>query len=439
MESGQRVILFLNRRPRPSDFIEPEAPKSPFALVPSGVYLIDEYQHVHEYDQRESTADPYTAEGYSFWRKSAPSRDQDLALPSLEDVTSRIAASLKPIEPLRPLLEKVAARDDAPALMNFLDARSRSGNVCGLDAIVDRLTDQLRSLKDPAIALASYSILRDLNTFRLFVKPNPGANIPGDTGVHYLVRTLADSSETLALRTAAAEILLDLSRYWTESQTEPSGPNPAFNNWLRGSVDEIRPTAQAIFDDESQDELLRSLCLGLMPLDQAASIADVRRVYARTQSEQLRFAIEEAFLNRDDVFYQDLNPSGGPIVSIVAAARTNDCIKSTEDHVVFVEKHHLRTDLHDPSTALGIPRFVLTNLQTGQRFLPKINQLLGWRTMQQGEMRFEFNRPLDLPAGDCTITPEYTRNGEVISAGHPLRIVISDTPTGKKLSLKQQN
>src|SRR3954454_11381999 len=94
MEDGQRVILFLDRRPRRPDFLDPEASKSPFAVLPSGVYLIDPYQHVHEYVQMMNPG-PYVAEGYGFLDKSVPTKERDLALPTLGDVISRIAASLK--------------------------------------------------------------------------------------------------------------------------------------------------------------------------------------------------------------------------------------------------------------------------------------------------------------------------------------------------------
>lgn len=48
LDDGQKVILFLDRRPRQYDFFHQDAAKSPFAVPPSGVYLIDEYGHVHQ-------------------------------------------------------------------------------------------------------------------------------------------------------------------------------------------------------------------------------------------------------------------------------------------------------------------------------------------------------------------------------------------------------
>src|SRR5580698_6434340 len=89
MDDGQRVILFLDRRPRQANFLYPEASKSPFGVPPSGVYLIDAYEHVHEYHQN-SNPGPYEAQGYSYmFGRSVPTKEQDLALPTLKDNKAR--------------------------------------------------------------------------------------------------------------------------------------------------------------------------------------------------------------------------------------------------------------------------------------------------------------------------------------------------------------
>jgi len=70
LNDGQKVILFLDRRARQYDFFHQDAAKSPFAVPPSGVYLIDEYGHVHEYFQQNNPG-PYAAQGYMFSLSSA--------------------------------------------------------------------------------------------------------------------------------------------------------------------------------------------------------------------------------------------------------------------------------------------------------------------------------------------------------------------------------
>ena len=435
MEKGQRVILFLDRRPRQRDFFHPEV-SSP-SVLPSGVYLIDDYEHVHQYYQ-ESNPGGYSAAGYRFsLEKSVPTKEQDLALPTLADVTSRIAASLKSVQPLRPLLDKVATRDDATALLDLLDARSRGRKGCRSDAIIDRLGDQLRSLNDPEISLKTFSLARDWRSPFAFLY-NGGVRDEDSAGarVKYLLQTLSDGKKSVPLRVAAIEILLDVSRFRSGPQTSPSKSLPIDNQWLASSAGEIQSAAKSIFDDESQDDHLRSLCLQFIPLDQAAIAADVRQVYSRTRSEELRFAIEESFLELGDVSYEGLNPAGGPVASIIVAVPERGCIKATGDNVAFVERYHERKDFHDRLGGAGDPRFVMTNRRTNQRFIPKFSQLSGWHGMRNGGIMFELGQPLDLPVGDYAIAPEFSRNGEVISTGHKLMVEIRDTSTGRKLSLK---
>jgi len=132
MEDGMRVVLFLDRRPRQYDFFHQDAAKSPFAVPPSGVYLIDEYDHVHEYFQINNPG-PYAAQDYSFFlEKRVPTKEQDLALPTLATTKDQISAAIKSVEPVRPLLNKAAVREDVPVLMHLIDLTSSSKVDCEL-------------------------------------------------------------------------------------------------------------------------------------------------------------------------------------------------------------------------------------------------------------------------------------------------------------------
>lgn len=157
MNDGMRVVLFLDLRPRQYDFFHSDAAKSPFAVPPSGVYLIDAYDHVHEYVQNNNPG-PYVAQGYSFFFEvRVPTREQDLALPTLSEKRALIAASIKAMEPVRPLLDKVATPGDVPALFDLLDVRAKRLDKCiyvfASDALVERAAHQIRSLDDPDLLL----------------------------------------------------------------------------------------------------------------------------------------------------------------------------------------------------------------------------------------------------------------------------------------------
>lgn len=436
MKDGQRVILFLDRRPRPPDFFHPEASRSPFAVLPSGVYLIDVYEHVHQYYQINNPG-PYLAEGYHlFIELSIPTKEQDLALPTLEDVTTRIAMSLKLVKPLRPLLEKAATRQDAPALMNLLDTRSKNRKSCNPDAILDRLNDQLRSLEDPEISLKSFALAPDWRSPIAFVNHNGNRDKDYTAArVKYLLQTLSDKKKSVSLRVAALEILLNVSKFHGGPHAGPSQALPIDNEWLADSASEIQSTAKTIFDDESEDGHLRSLCLQFIPLDQPLMVAHAKQIYSKTRSEELRFAIEDLFLKLGDAFYEDLKPPGGPIASVVLIAPERGCVKATGDNIAFIETYRERNDF-DQLGGVGHQRFVMTNLRTNQRFTPKFNTLSEWRSARNSEMAFEFSQLLDIPVGNYTIAPEFSRNDQVFSTGHTLAVTIRDTPTGKRLSLK---
>ena len=439
LENGQRTILFLDRRSHPASFLYREASKSPFAVPPSGVYMIDAYEHVHEYYQQNNPG-PYVAEGYQFrWDTKVPTKEEDLALPSLQDVRARIAASLKSLQTIRPLLDKTATPEDVPALIALLDARSKARKACGwraADALVERLGTQLRSLNDPETALRGYSLAPDWHSRLDFVQL-AGAGVDKNVSagrVKYFLETLSDSGKDLSLRIASIEILLEVSRFHSGTHTGPSQWLPIDDLRLAAFAGDIQSTALLIFHDDSQDGRLRGLCLRFLPLDQPDIVAVVRQVYARTKSEELRFAIEESFLETSDGLYESLSPPGGPIASLVIVAPERSCVaKASAGNLAFLAKYHEEKDF---KTGAG-RQFVLTSARTGQRFTPKISFLVGgWGSERTGEIGFELSQPLEVPVGEYTIATEYSRNGEVLSTGHKLLVIVSDAPEGRRLSVK---
>jgi hypothetical protein len=132
LNDGQKVILFLDRRAHQYDFFHQDAAKSPFAVPPSGAYLIDEYGHVHEYFQQNNPG-PYVAQGYTFFfdERQVPTEKDDLTLPSLQEVKGQIAAALKSVIPVRNFLDQPTKAADVPALMKLLVARPRVRETCG--------------------------------------------------------------------------------------------------------------------------------------------------------------------------------------------------------------------------------------------------------------------------------------------------------------------
>ena len=439
MEDGQQVILFLDRRPHPVHILFPDAAKSPLVVVPSGVYLIDIYQHIYEYWQRDNPG-PYVAEGYiTFPRRLVPAKEADLGLPSLEEVKKRILASVKSVEPIRALLDKPVHRGDAPGLLRLLDARFNTGESGrGSDAIAERATQQIRSLNDPELLLRIYPIAADTFFALNFIQPARGESDQAFIAarVKYLLRTLSDAKRDKPLRMAAVQILLQLSRFHSGGQTGPSKTLPIDNEWLADSAAKIKAAARAIFDAEPEDGHLRSLCVQFLDLDVPEVVARVKRVYARTQSQELLFAIEEAFLEISDALYRSLEPPGGPVASRVALAVKTRWQKAGAGKIRFAAEYYMRQDFRQRSMRAR-RYFVLTNLQTRQRTVFETNQL--WNSGRNGEDWIELSQRSDLPAGNYSLAFEFSDDGKVLSSGYKLRFAVGDTTTGRWISVVERD
>jgi hypothetical protein len=371
--------------------------------------------------------------------KVVPSKAQDLALPALAEVRQRIAASIKYVEPLRPLLDKNPAARDAPELLNLLNTSTKRQTSCGSDAIVDRLGDQLRSLNDPEIALRAFSISPDWRAPMAFLSGNSLDAGGTDSRVRYLLQMLSDRKREVSLRIAALQTLLNVSWYSSGLQTPAlldKGP-------LRAFAGQIYSIARTIFDDESEDDRLRSLCLQFTSVDSPDILADIKTIYQRTRSEEVRFAIEDLFLNISDATYGELNPPGGPIASIVLADSPQSCVKSRSNNVTFVVKYRFRKDetarTGQPSIGVngpGMLQIVLTDVRDGKRFTPRVTFLSGSIRSFDGQNLFELADPIDVAAGQYYLWAEFTHSGQVFSDSRRRVIGITETPNGKKVVLR---
>lgn len=192
LNDGQKVILFLDRRPRQYDFFHQDAAKSPFAVPPSGVYLIDEYGHVHEYFQ-ENNPGPYVAQGYSFFPSHVvPTEKDDLALPSLNEVKARIATTVKSAIAMRTLLDQPTRAADVPVLLKLLASRPRFPETCTVgmnDAIAADIVQKIRSLDDPELSLRVWHLDRSALSFPVVQKAGDTDKSATAARVKFLIQT----------------------------------------------------------------------------------------------------------------------------------------------------------------------------------------------------------------------------------------------------------
>jgi len=346
------------------------------------------------------------------------------ALPSLADVRVRISDSVRFVQTIRPILGRTPVATEAFSLINLMEARAKQLNFCDrrMDAIAGILRRQVSLLNDAPVLLRAKSFAggSDLD----FVRPPTGARDESYTAtqIGYLIETLSDSKRELPLRTTAARILLDI----TDSRFAID------NEWLSASKDKIRATAMAVSRRESEDDELRKLCLKFLPLSDPDVLAELKTLHARSKSNQVRFAIEERFMEVSDAFYESLHPPGGPVASMVTVAAARECVQRTPGAVLFLEQFRRRFDfarLHK-----GTRRIVLTNLQTGERVIPKTRRAGFSDGGQSGAEWFELDQLATIPLGVYTLAAEYS--SERPSVGYGLIISVEDGPDSKRVSVK---
>jgi hypothetical protein len=450
LNDGQKVILFLDRRPRQYDFFHQDAAKSPFAVPPSGVYLIDEYGHVHEYFQQNNPG-PYVAQGYNFFMEHhEPTAKDDLALPSLQEVKGRIAAIVKSVIPIRNLLDQPTKTADVPALMNLLVARPRVPETCGVgmnDAIASHVVEKIRSLNDPELSLKIWHL--DRRALSLPVVQESGSTDESATAarIKFLIQTLGNKKQGLSPRIASLQILLGLSVFHSGPQSGPSRVLPIDNHWLSTSANQILATAKTIFNNPTENADLRALCLRFLDLNDRGIIADIQRVYGQTHSPELQFAIEQAFLEVSDELYQSLHPSSGPVASIIQLAPEHGCVQPPDNQIIFLTRFYSTRAFNERGSVVTAGRTVLKNTKSGQRFALKATHSMGgyWSTLD-GVLVFALDQLSDLPAGEYTLGMEYAHQfayevptfgfvNDVPSIGHTITVAIIDSPGGKRLDI----
>lgn len=448
LNDGQKVILFLDGRPRQYDFFHQDAAKSPFAVPPSGVYLIDEYGHVHEYFQQNNPG-PYVAQGYAFFpERTVPSMDDDLALPSLDEVKTRIAATVQSVTPIRNFLDQPTKNTDVPALMTLLAARPRDPETCEVrmpDAIAAQIVEKIQSMNDPELQLRIWGL----------VGGNPPAFVEAAGNrdksataarVKFLMQTLADAKKDLSWRIASVQILLNLSLFHSGPHSGPASVFPIDNSWLAPAAGEIVATAKAIFSNPAEDAGLRALCLRFLDLNDPNNLDDIRRAYGQTHSPELQFAIEQSLLEVSDELYQSLHPASGPVASIIQLAPEHGCVRPPDNQITFLIHLYSTRVFNKQGNAIPAGRIVFKNIKSGQRFDLKNVRSMGFHYgLLDGTFVFRLDQLSDFPAGVYTLGMEFAHQfahlpnvgdvDEMPSVGHTITVAVVDSPGGKHLSI----
>jgi hypothetical protein len=314
-------------------------------------------------------------------------------------------------------------------------------------AITERATEQIRSLNDPELLLAAHVRAGDADSSSAaggFINPATGNEDEGKKFAaaqgHFLIHVLSDRAKGLPERLASIRLLLLIS-----AGNHPGGGVakvlPIDADALANSANELRTVAKAIFDDDSQNSNLRGLCLEFL-LDQPGILDDARRIYAHSHSNTLRFMIEELFLIQSDSLFESLHSPSGAVASIVGPAAICGCMSTALSGAVFLAEWRERPDLHQAFATLSSDierRPVLTNLETGQRFVIQDYDDLGYSSGSDGSgwWQFRLKQLEGVPVGNYSVAIEYISRGKSLSRGYTATVAILDTLNGKQLTINR--
>lgn len=432
-----KVILFLDDRPRsPSMFSDVNRAK--YAIPPSGVYLIDEYDHVHEYYQWDNPG-PYIAEGYrrGFPEPSKdPTKEDDLKYPSLDEVKARIAAAIARVAPVRAMLDRTTTKKEIPFLLHLVDLTSKDTSDCDLreaGAISERAMQKVRALHDPelllradALAGGSYVLASDIG----FIEDESDSSNAEFTQsrVNYLLQVVTNKKVDVAERRMAFTLLSRLSG-WQDGTSKG-----VHNSFLNSESEQILEESKRVFDDETDDPQLRGLSLHFIDLTLPANIADVRRVYPATNSAELRFSIEKAFAQVSGELYASLRAPGGPVTSRVSVAHLRGCAKSEPGTLQVLEEYQEPTDevkaLRQNNFYIEGARPMMIN--TGRGVATKIEgvtEVGGWYGYDNGHREFAIPLTTDLPPGRYKIALQVLGEGGM-KTGYGVPVIVRKTTAG---------
>jgi hypothetical protein len=444
MKDGLRVILFLDRRPIKYDFLYEELATSPFAVPPSGVYLIDGEERVHVYRQ-ENNPGGYIASGYSEFSKQVAPGQSARVYPTLGEIRAEIAASVKAVDAVRPLLEKTATPADVPTLLKLVDRTSPSRDNCELrmaKAITDQVISQIQQFNDADTLLRAITLLgTDAVSFEV---PRDGKIDPvfAASRERYLLRVMADRNQDTAVRRMAAQALINSYSHVRGGYEVPLQlDDPAVVD--ADSAREIRVVTKGILDDENQDEYLRALCVHFLSLGQPVDVDEARQVYARTNSEVVKYAIEVAFQKVSQGLYQSLKPASRMDPSIVDVEDVCGCDERSQGPPLFIESFHLASV---DSEWQFIP--VFEDLKTGLQFHLKGTHLgTYWNTAFDGQAELILGKLSDVPPGVYSLFLEDSRNDNTpgtgkyaehdYGTGYGIRVRVRESASGKEVEVLQ--
>lgn len=450
INSGDRLILFLDSRPRTLDFFYKEFEKAPYAIVPSGVELVDPFGHVHSYFQPMNPGG-YFPVGYPWFRSKKPLTEEDaLKFPTLNEEKQRIVEAIRSVEPAHAILGHESTVQDVPRLLHLVDTTSSDTSDCAIrtaTAIRDDAIEHIKHRNDPDLLLRAETLAgasERMNSALGFFSPThevgrskEATQAFREQRAQFLLNALADKHRPVDIRRTALNFLL-INSAWGHPYSGAAKVLPIDAPALASIAPRIVEVARSVFSDPGDDPVLRGMCLRFLDLNEPANVALATKIYKAAKSDALRFEIEDALLHKSDQLFLDLAPPSREAASIVGIEPRPSCAPAVlpepmffglyRQHGYHSETFQRRTDV-DEST-------VLIDRRTGKTFVVK-EAGYGSSSEGTGWGQFGIQKLDEIPTGEYSIEIQFSRNGKPIGHGYGLNVRVIEESGRKKFVIER--
>lgn len=448
INSGDRLILFLDSHPRKLDFLYKEFEKVPYAIVPSGVELVDPFGHVHSYYQPMNPGGYFPA-GYQWFHSAKPLREDDARkFPTLGEERRKISEAVRSVEPARTILGHESTAEDVPRLLHLIDATSGDASDCAIrtsSAIREDAIRQIKQRNDPDLLLSAETSAGEAErqmSAEGFFEPTEDIRRSKDATetfathrAEFLVNALADKNRPVEVRRAALDFLLSNSA-WGHPYSGVAKVLPIDAPALASIASRIVDVSRSIFSDQEDDAVLRGMCLRFLDLNEQANVTLAKTVYKAAKSDALRFEIEDVLLRKSDKLYLELAPPSTEAASIVGIEPRSGCESAEVSYPMFFglyrehgyqgEAFQRRTDVDNLT--------VLIDRKTGKTFDVK-NAGYGSSSDGAGWGQFAVENLDAIPAGKYSIQIQFRRDGKTIGHGYGLKVTVLEESDRKRIVL----
>jgi len=450
INSGDRLILFLDSRPRKLGFLYKEFEKAPYAIVPSGVELVDPFGHLHSYYQPRNPGGYFPA-GFP-WFPSDKSLTEDDArkFPTLSDEKQKIIEAIRSVEPARTILGHESTAEDVPRLLHFVDMTSSDTSDCAIRTASAIREDAIRHIKhqnDPNLLLRAETLAGEAERWSSaegFFEPMQDVIRSKDATetfkaqrAEFLLNALADKKRPVEIRRTALSFLLYNSA-WGHPYSGVAKVLPIDAPALAPIVARLVEVSRSIFSDPDDDAVLRGMCLRFLDLDEPANVALAKSVYKAAKSDALRFEIEDVLLSKSDKLFLELAPPSSEAASIVSIEPRPGCAPAEWLEPMFFgvyRENGYQKDAHRPESEAD-ESTVLIDRKTGKVFeVEDADRSYGSSSDGSGWGQFGVEKLEGIPTGEYSIEIQFRRNGKAIGHGYGLKVRVIEESGRKRIVL----